>query len=803
MFKNYLKTAIRNLLREKTSTTINVAGLTLGITCSLVLFLLVRHMSSFDNFHHDRDRIYRVVTESEGNGEKFYTPGVPTTLPDAFRNDFKEAEEIAFILYDQNVLIKVPQRNGDNKKFQEENGVAFTQPSFFKIFDRKIFAGHAIKGIDDPHEAIIGQSLAKKYFGTDEVLGEIITLDTNEFKIMAVMEDYPANTDFPFNLILSYSTIENEVEKSGWKSINSNNQCYIKLKEGEPVSAIEKRIPQFVDKYLGKENYSKETFVMQPLSEMHFDDRYNTFSNSSAPREMLVALSVVALFLIVTACINFINLSTAEAVKRSKEVGIRKSLGSSRMQLIGQFLGETTLITIAAMAVSISLAQLCIGYLNSFLEVKLALNFSTDQFLWLFIIGVTVIVSLLSGLYPSFVISGYRPVLALKNQISNRSTSGFLLRRGLVVLQFVISQFLIIGTIVLIQQMDYFQKQDLGFRQDAIILLSVPRSGDLSQEANRNKARTLREEMSRIAGVESASLNASPPSSGHVSGTGFIFEGEDESERKDIQVKQVDGNYIDLFEIKLLAGKNIGDLDTVNGFLVNEALLRMAGYQNPQDIVGKKIRVWRKTFPIVGVVHDFNTMSLHEKIEPTVLMNRADGYNQLSVKISASKYEDVIKTIQSKWERAYPEEIFDYQFLDENIRDFYEGERKMSTLLSVFTTIAIFIGCLGLFGLATFMTNQKTKEVGVRKALGATVESIVFLFTKEYIKLILLGFVVAAPFAWIIMGSWLDKFEYKISMGPAIFVIGFSVTLLIALVTVGYKSFRAATVNPVDSLRYE
>ena len=394
-------------------------------------------------------------------------------------------------------------------------------------------------------------------------------------------------------------------------------------------------------------------------------------------------------------------------------------------------------------------------------------------------------------------------MLALKNQISNRSTSGFLLRRGLVVLQFVISQFLIIGTIVLIQQMDYFRKQDLGFRQDAIILLSAPYSGDLTQEANRNKARTLREEMSRIAGVESASLNASAPSSGHVAGTGFIFEGEDDSERKDIQLKQVDGNYIDLFEIKLLAGKNIGDLDTANGFLVNEALLRIAGYQNPQDIIGKKIKVWRRTFPIVGVVHDFNTVSLHEKIEPTVLMNRADGYNQLSVKISATKYEEVIKTIQSKWEHAYPDEIFDYQFLDEEIRDFYKGESEMSTLLGVFTTIAIFIGCLGLFGLATFMANQKTKEVGVRKALGATVESIVFLFTKEYIKLILIGFVVAAPFAWFIMGSWLDEFEYKISMGPAIFFIGFSITLLIALITVGYKSFRAATVNPVDSLRYE
>jgi putative ABC transport system permease protein len=803
MFRNYLKTAIRNLLREKANTTINIAGLTLGITCSLVLFLLVRHMSSYDNFHTNRERIYRVVTESEGHGGKFNTPGVPTVLPDAFKDEFREVDELIFISNQQNVLIKVPQKKGDAKKFNEENGVAFTQPGFFKIFDRKIVSGNADKGLDDPNEAIISQSLAKKYFGTDDVLGEVVKLDTNEYKVTAVMEDFPSNTDLPFNLLLSYNTIKAERDKAGWRSINSDDQCYFTLKANEKILSIEKGIPQFVSKYLGKENYSKETFVMQPLKEMHFDDRYGTYSNSSVPREMIIALSVIALFLIVTACINFINLATAEAVKRSKEVGIRKTLGSSRAQLVGQFLGETTIITIIAMLIAISLAQLSLSFLNAFMDVKLAMNFGSDAMLWLFIIGVTVVVSLLSGLYPSMVISGYRPVLALKNQISNRSTSGFMLRKGLVVLQFVISQFLIIGTIVLIRQMDYFQKKDLGFRQDAIVLLPVPKSPNISAEADNLKRRTFREEVVSLAGVEAASLNAAPPSSGHVSGTGFIFEGEADSERKDTQVKQADGNYIDLFEIKLLAGRNLSDLDTTNGYLVNEALVKVSGYKDPQDIVGKKIRMWGKTFPIVGVVRDFNTVSLHEKIEPTILMNRMVGCDEMSVKINASKYEDVIKEVQQKWEAAFPEDIFQYQFLDENIREFYEGEQKMSTLLGVFTTIAIFIGCLGLFGLASFMANQKTKEVGVRKALGASVESIVYLFTKEYIKLIAIGFALAAPLAWFVMNTWLDEFEYKITLGPWIFVIGFATTLLIALMTVGYKSLRAAIINPVDSLRYE
>jgi ABC-type antimicrobial peptide transport system permease subunit len=371
------------------------------------------------------------------------------------------------------------------------------------------------------------------------------------------------------------------------------------------------------------------------------------------------------------------------------------------------------------------------------------------------------------------------------------------------VLQFVISQFFIIGTIVLINQMDYFQKKELGFRKDAILLISIPEGEQPTFGQGSSKMRTLREEVTGIAGVEMASLGSSPPSSGYVSGTGFIFEGEDESQRKDIQVKQVDGNYVNLFEIPLLAGTDVGDLDTAQGFLVNEEFVRASGFQNPNDVVGKRIRVWRRTLPIVGVVQNFHTVSLHEPIEPTVLMNRITGYRVLTVKVNPSQMQQAIEGIKDKWEATYPAGIFDYEFLDEHIREFYDGEKRMSILLGIFTSMAIFIGCLGLFGLATFMANQKTKEIGVRKALGATVESIVFLFTKEYIRLIVIGFVIAAPFAWYVMDMWLSDFEYKIELSPLIFLLGLGITLAIAILTVGYKSLRAAIVNPVHSLRYE
>lgn len=803
MIRNYFITSIRNLFREKGSTVINIAGLTLGITCSLVLFLLVKHLASFDSFHTNRDRIYRVVTESDGNNGKFYTPGVPPVLPDAFRQDFPEAEEVTFISSRTQALITIPQRTGESLKFHEDNGVAFSQPNFFKIFDRKIVMGSAAKGLDDPNEAIISQSLAKKYFGKEDVIGEILRYDTMEYKITAVMQDHPVNTDVPFNLMLSFASIKKAKDAIGWNSITSDEQCFILLKDGEQAATIEKRIPAFVDKYLGEKNYGNETFVLQSLRDMHFDDRYQTFSQSSAPRERIIALGVVALFLIVTACINFINLATAEAIKRSKEVGIRKSLGSTRSQLIGQFLGETSMVTIISMLMSLGLAELMLTFINSYMELSLALNFASDAMLWVFIIGVTVIVSLLSGLYPSLVISGFRPALALKNQISSRSSAGFNLRRSLVVLQFVISQFFIIGTIVLIDQMNYFQKQELGFKKDAILIIPVPEQEKPVFGDGFSKMRTLREELSALAGVEDVSLNSAPPSSGSVSGTGFYFEGQDESERIDTQVKQIDGRYIGLYEIELLAGTNIGDLDTATGFLVNEQLTKAAGFETPDEIVGKKIRMWGKILPVVGVVRDFHTVSLHEPIEPTVLMNRVRGYDNLSVRMHPGEFQQTLAQIRTKWERAYPDHIFDYEFLDEHIHEFYEGEEKMAVLFSIFTSMAIFIGCLGLFGLATFMANQKTKEIGVRKALGASVESIVLLFTKEYVKLIVIGFLIAAPFAWFVMNLWLEDFAYRITLGPAIFIMGFGITLTIAILTVGYKSLKAAIVNPVKALRYE
>lgn len=800
MLKNYFITALRNMMREKGVAMINIAGLTLGITCSLILFLMVKHILSFDTFHSKKDRIYRVVSESEGNRGKRQSAGVPTVLPDAFRAEFPEAEEVVFTTYRSETMVTIPQPSPlEPKKYLEESGIVFTEPSFFKIFDRPMLLGKSEEGLDEPNEAIISKRWAQKYFGKIDARNEIIKFDTIEYKVAAVMDDFPSNTDFPFDLMLSYITIKAENEKSGWNSVWSDEQCYFLLREGNDISSISTRLPAFGKKFLS-DNVNKTEYLLQSLSELHFDDRFGTYSYDTVSKGLLISLQAIALILIFTACINFINLSTAEAIKRSKEVGIRKALGSSRSQLIRQFLGETTLITIIAILLSLAVTQSALTFLNPFLELKLKLDFTGDTSLWIYLLSMAILVSLLAGLYPALVVSGFNPVAALKNLISNKNSSGYNLRRALVVTQFVISQFFIIGTIVVINQMNYSKNKDLGFKKDAILILPIPVPESPGARNYVSKMKTLRDELRNVPGVQSASLSSAPPSSGNVSNTIFSIDGIDETFVT--QIKQVDGNYIDLYGLQVVAGKGVEDFDTARGFVVNEKFVRTIG-STEDKLLGKVIDIWGKKLPIVGVVKDFHTVSLRAPIEATVLMNQLRGYETLSVNVDVNRIQGVINTIKPRWEATYPEHIFDYRFLDQQIEEFYEGEKRMSVMLSAFSSIAIFIGCLGLYGLATFMANQKTKEVGVRKVLGASVESIIFLFSREYVKLILLGFLFSAPIAWFMMNKFLEEFSYKEEIGPSVFLTGLGITVFIALITVGYKSIQAAMANPAQSLKSE
>jgi putative ABC transport system permease protein len=803
MLKNYFKTALRNLLRQRGTTLLNIGGLTLGLGTSLILFLLVRYHKSFDTYHTNYARTYRASVQSDGNEGKNYTAGVYPVFAEAFKNEFPEAEEVTFVSYRAGGFIVIPQGQDEPKKYNEEQGIAYAQPNIFNVFDRKIIIGNAEKGLDEPNEVIISQRSALKYFGKEDAIGEVLKYDDKEFRVTAIMEDFPSNTDLPFDLLASYITIKKERDENGWNGIWSDDQCYFTLKKGSSIADVEARIPAFVTKYLGDEtkNRGHATFIMQPFNEIHFDERFGNYNYNTVSNSMLLSLSIIGVFLLITACINFINLTTAEAVKRSKEVGIRKSLGSLRSQLIFQFLGETTLITSISIIGAVVLAEIGLSFINPFLDLTLALKFSNDAGLWIFLISTLLGVSLLSGLYPSLVVSRYSPISALKNQAQLSRTSGFNLRRSLVVMQFVISQLLIIGTVVLISQMDYIKNKDLGFRKDAIITLPIPEQ-EIPVETNGvSKMRTLRNELLSVTGVEMASLSSTPPSSGSVSGTNFKVEGDDKD--YGAQVKQVDGHYIDLYGLQFLAGEGLFDSDTAQSFIVNERLVQVAGFKDAEEIVGKRIRMWGKTLPVSGVVKNFHTVSLENPLEATVMLNRIRGYRTLSIKLNPQSIKQTLPQIQKLWEKAYPEYIYSYEFLDDQIREFYENERQTSILLTGFTSLAIFIGCLGLFGLTVFMANQKTKEIGVRKVLGASVENILFIFSREFLKLIFIGFVIAAPVAWYFGNEYLNQFAYKISIGPSVFLIGLAATLLIAIITVAYRSVLAATANPVDALRSE
>jgi predicted permease len=801
MLKNYLKTALRNLLREKSNTLLNIAGLTLGITGSIVLFLVVKNANSFDKYHVNYDRIYRAVSTSKGNNGDNFTQGIPAPLPEAIRTDFSsDVDAVAFTSYRRGSLITVLHGNDQTKKYEEAKGLVFTEPSFFEIFDRKMLIGSAEKGLDDPNEAIISQKWALKYFGRENVVGENVQYDDLEYTITAVMEDYPANTDLPFDLMLSSVTIKKQLQERGWHDISDTDNCYFLIKENVSIDQLKAQIPSFVEKYLGdrSSNANESTFILQPLKELHSDNRFGNY-NTKLPRMAQYVFSVIAVFLLLMACINFINLATAEAIKRTREVGIRKLLGSSRWQLIFQFLGEAFIVTMISVALSLLVARGLIEFINPFMEISLSLNLHSDGIVWIFLGVLTVVVTVFSGFYPALVVSSFKPALAIKNQTGPGASSGNTLRKGLVVLQFFISQFFIISTIVIVRQMDFVQNHDTGFARDRIITIPIPSQKE-ETEARSSRMRTLKNEMMRLSDVQQASLNYAPPSFKAVYGTSFSMPGSDDV--FDTQVKFVDGDYIPLYDIKLVAGEGLADSDSVSGLVVNEKLAEVVGFKS-YEMVGRQISLWGELRTVRGVVKDFNTTSLERAIEPVMLVNNIDGYQSMSLKLGSDEFQTTVKQVKELWEEAYPEYIFSYNFVDDEVRSLYKGIRKVSSFLSIFSSIAIVIGCLGLFGLVTFMTNQKTKEIGVRKVLGASVATILFFFSKQFLTLILIGFALTVPLVWFLMTKLLEQFAYKITLSPTIFITGLTITIFIAVLTVGFRSYRAARANPVRSLRSE
>ena len=804
MFRSYLTIALRTLRRNRLYAFINVSGLGLGIGCALLLFALVRYHYRTDNHHSKFDRIHRITSVFTVPGNEFRSQGVPYPLGDALRTDHPEIERLAMIEEWEEPMISVSARTGKtgrepDQKFKEtEEKGAYAEPSYFQIFDYTWLSGGPTD-LAQPGTLVLSEKLAQKYFGTTQnVLGRILKLDGRvPARVVGVFADYKDNTDFAFEIMPSRASLKlvNGPLSDRFDNTNSSTQCFVALNSRYTAANWKRDLPAFVKKY-NPNGINKVHYPMQTLGSIHFATDYNGVN-----QKLILSLFIIGLFLVITACINFVNLATAQALNRSREVGVRKVLGSTRGQLLGQFMGETALIVALAMVVALGVFQYGLSLAQTYLNgaFRFTFYFSPSVLGWLALLVMGVI--LLSGLYPALVLAGFRPVVALAGKITTRQAGGFTVRRGLVVAQFAISQMLIIGLIVVAYQLNFVQSKDLGFRKEAILIVRLP----FLPEQDLGKMNTFKSLVTALPDVAKFSYSMSgPPQSGWVSTTFIRYDTRPEDEIFSPQQAWIDADYVPLYGLKLVAGRNLNPSDTIREVLVNETMVRKLGVGSAAQILGKTIsRGNRVPLKIVGVLKDFNQQDLKEPIGPAFFSTQAQGYHAANLQLKSANYQRVIKQLESFYSQAYPDSFFTHQFVDDQIQERYQEEQTMGRLVNFFAGVALLIGCMGLYGLVLFMVTQRTKEIGVRKVLGASLGSILWLFNREFARLIVVAFLVAAPAAWWVMSQWLKSFEYRIDIGPSIFVAALLATVIVAVLTVSYQSIKAALMNPVKSLRSE
>lgn len=807
MFRTYFKTAWRTLIRNKGYTVINISGLAIGIAACLLIFVVVQFELSYDTFQNNYDRIYRIVTaEHHKDGSVARNPGIPCPAYEALKTDFPQIEKIVpiDISSGNQVTVLGTDTNTDiaaSKKFIEENNIAFTTPAYFDMFNVKWISGNA-GTLKDPGNVILTKKHAEKYF-TDykNATGRFIKVDNSVLlKVSGIIEDAPLNSDLSMGMFISYESFKTNPDNFGysteWGNLSSNHQVFALLPKNLSAASIQSQLPAFVKKYYKQDDGRKEQ-VLQPLKDIHFDAGYGSLGDYSTDKNILWTLAFIGVLIIVMASINFINLSTAQAVGRSKEVGIRKVLGSKRGQLIGQVMGETLLIVLFSVILAVGIAQIAMPFLSNVASVPEGVSLITAQTI-LFLAVVLMLVTLLSGIYPALIVSGFKPVLALKSKITSANVGGISLRRVLVITQFAISQILIIGTIVAVSQMNHVRNADLGFNKEALLIMPA-----YADSTNLARMEPLRQQLLQNPDVVSVSFGSDEVSSNNNWASNFAFDHK-EDEGYPVFHKFGDAEYLKTYGVQLLAGRNYAASDTTNEIIINETLLNKLGITDAQKIIGKDLRIGSgRWLPIVGVVKDFKTNSLKEETKPLTIAARKDFYFTLAVKINTANLSKTTAQIQKLWEKTYPEYAFSSHFADETIENFYRQENQLSLLYKIFAVIAIFISCLGLYGLVSFMAAQKTKEVGIRKVLGASVANIVVMFSKEFTILISIAFLIAVPVAWYYMNNWLQDFQYRISIGMGVFGLAIMVSLIIAWITVGYKAVKAALINPVKSLRSE
>jgi ABC-type antimicrobial peptide transport system permease subunit/AraC-like DNA-binding protein len=824
MFKTYFKIAFRGFWRHKLFTLINIIGLSIGISAFLAIYFIVHYDFTFDKFHKDSDRIYRVVMNMSFQGHKNYLSGGPGPLAEAIKSQAIGIEEITPVYSLSPHFVYIDKDKNAQKRFRDPDRITLADQQYFRIFNYVWLAGSSQHALDAPGQVVLTSQQARLYFPSlsyREMIGKVITYDTLKTTVSGIVETFTQNSDFTFHDIISFSTatankhLADDLNINNWNRISSASEVFVKLTPGTPSAGVVKQINTIFRKSNPPRAEQKMPapivdLALQQLDDIHFNPDYSIFYFSSpASKTTLYGLLASAIFLLLLACINYVNLTTAQATQRAKEIGIRKTLGSSRIQLAAQFLSETFFITFFAVCISMLLAPVILKMFADVISPDIHANMLRPDVM-LFLLILTIVISILSGFYPAMVLSGYKPATVLKNQVqgdSNKTRNAWL-RKSLTVSQFIVAQFFIMATILVSQQIHYALHKNLGFKKDAILLINTP-----WQNTKASTNQVLLNEFRSMPQVALVGLGNDAPSADAFNRTRMTYDdGKKQITTEEIIVKSGDENYIKIYQIKLLAGRNITEADTGKAIIINNTYAKLLGFTNPHEAIGKQLNWFGgRNISIIGVVADFNQRSLHSSIYPSIITSgspipRPMMTLHVSLKpetTSGNEWKTAITNMGKAWKKAYPDDDFDCHFYDETIARFYDEEQHTSTLLAWATGFSILISCLGLLGLAIYTTNQRTKEIGIRKVFGASVAQIVILLSTELISLILLAFIIVTPIAWYVVNKWMESFADHVAISWWAFVISGVGMLLTGLFTLSFRTIRAGMANPVKSLRNE
>ena len=806
MFRNYLKIAWRNILRHKAYSGINIFGLAIGIASCLLILQYVSFELSYENFQVKKDRIYRVQQDRYDNG-KLSTQWAAGAyaVGNSFKDAIPEIEDYVKLVQNNHVITEI-----DNQPLKIEK-VFFATTSFFNVFTFPLIAGNPATALKEPFTAAISETTARKIFGTTNVIGKSLELNKNSiYTITGVYKDAPVNTQIKPDILLSYATFlsfqakYNNTPETAWQW--DGCLTYLLLREGADPAVVEKKFPPIVEKATGaelKKFNAAVTYLLQPLTDIHLYSHYMMEPGTNGDGKTVYLLMGIAFFIVIIAWVNYINLATARAITRAREVGVRKAIGSQKGQLVRQFLYESAMLNGVAVIISLLLVLLAIPGFNKLSGQEFSFDLFVKPSFWLSLAGLFIIGVFCSGLYPAFVLSNFKPVEVLKGKMSGTKQSG-ILRKSLVVFQFSASLFLLIGSLVVYRQIDFMRKQPLGIQIEQTLVVAGPTVGNDSTFLQ--KVTTLKKQLSQESNVRNITVSTSIPGQAVGWNAGGIkLVGTDESTQKQYRVIGVDYDYTKTFGLKLIAGRSFSkEFGTdEKAVMFNRKGVQQLGFDKPEEAIGKRIDFWGDQYTVVGVTENFHQQSLRESFEPLILRCIPDASDYMSIKVNTAQVSNTVSRVKTAWNKFFPGNTFDYFFLDDHFDEQYKADQRFGQVFTLFTSLAILVACLGLFGLASFITLQRTKEIGIRKVLGASVGNILALLYREFAILLVVAFFIAVPIAWIATSKWLETYAFRTSIHWIYFVLPFFVIVAIAWITVSIQSIKAAIANPVNSLRNE